>query len=111
MFGMTLAGRLTRLTVFGNFAGALLTFVYFNFLDPSAHAGASAVGLGTWMFFAASFGLLVFIARTVVSRWSRPVIGLAGAPPPGPAGEELRRRALLVPGIFAMISLAGWVAA
>jgi adenylate cyclase len=111
MLSMTLADRMTRQTVLGNFAGALLTFLYFNFLDPLAHAGAPAVGPGIWIFFVVSFGLLVFVARTVVSRWSRPVIGLAGAPPPGPAGEELRRRALLLPGIFALISLAGWVAA
>ncbi len=30
------------MTILGNLAGALLTFVYFNFLDPSAHEGVPA---------------------------------------------------------------------
>jgi adenylate cyclase len=111
MFHTTLSGRLTRLTVLGNFAGALLTFVYFNFLDPSAHEGAQYARPGIWIFFVLSFGLLVFAARTVGSRWSRPVTRLEGALPAGPAGEDLRRRALLLPGFFALLSLAGWVAA
>ena len=111
MFRMTLADRLTRQTVFGNFAGALLTFVYFYVLDPSAHEGAPAAGRSAWIFFAVSFGLLFLVARTVGARWMRPVMELEGAPPPGPAGDGLRRRALLVPGIFASISLACWIAA
>jgi adenylate cyclase len=111
MFRMTLADRLTRQTVLGNFAGALLTFVYFYVLDPSAHEGAPAAGRSAWIFFAVSFGLLFLVARTVGARWTRPVMELEGAPPPGPAGDGLRRRALLVPGIFASISLACWIAA
>jgi class 3 adenylate cyclase len=108
---MTLAARLTRQTVLGNFAGALLTFVYFNYLDPSAHEGEPAMGPGAWIFFVVTFALLVFVAHVVGSRWSRPVMELEGALPEGPAGEELRRRALLVPGFFALVSLACWVAA
>jgi adenylate cyclase len=111
MSRLNLAGRLTRLNVLGNFAGALLTFVYFNLLDPSAHEGTTAAGPAIWIFFAVSFGLLAFAARSVATRWSRPLMELDGAPPEGPAGEELRRRALLLPGVFALLSLAGWMVA
>lgn len=111
MFGTTLDSRLIRLTVLGNFAGTLLTFVYFNFLDTAAHEGSPAMHAGVWVFFVASFGLLFGIIRIVGRRWVRPVVGLAHAPPPGAEGEELRRRALLLPAFFALLSFAGWVTA
>ena len=74
-----LAGRLTRLTILGNLAGALLSFVYFNFLDPSAHEGAPRFGFGgRRAFFVVSFALLAWIGRTLGVRWSRPVIEIRG---------------------------------
>jgi adenylate cyclase len=99
------------MTTFGNLSGALLTFVYFNFLDPTAQEGAPRVGPGVWVFFAVSFALLVFIGRRIGAAWLRPVVATEGALQGGPAGEELRRRALLLPAFFALLSFAGWAAA
>ncbi len=111
MTSSPLSRRLTRVTILGNLAGALLTFVYFHFLDPSANEGAPRPGAEVWVFFAVSFGLLSIIGRTIGTRWARPVVELTGALPTGPTGDELRRRALMIPGLFALLSLAGWLAA
>jgi adenylate cyclase len=99
------------MTTLGNLSGALLTFVYFNFLDPTAQEGAPRAGPGVWVFFAVSFAFLVFVGRRVGTGWLRPVVGTEGALPAGPAGEGLRRRALLLPAFFALLSFAGWAAA
>lgn len=106
-----LSSRLTRLTILGNLTGALLSFVYFNFLDPSAGEGAPSVGAGVLAFFVISFAFLAVILRSLGVRWSRPVVEAAGALPQGPEGDELRRRALLIPGSFALLSFVGWLAA
>ena len=107
----TFASRLRRLMILGNLAGALLAFVYFNFLVPSAHEGASSFGVAVWAFFVVSFGLLAIVVRTLGVRWSRPVIGTPGALPEGSGGAELRRRALLIPAFFALLSFIAWVVA
>jgi len=106
-----LPGRLMRITILGNLAGALLSFVYFNFLDPSAHEGTPAVGAGVLVFFVVSFALLAVTGRKLGVKWSRQVIESGGALPQGPEGDDLRRRALLIPGFFALLSFAGWLAA
>ena len=111
MSSTPLTGRLTRLMILGNLAGALLSFAYFNFLDPSAHSGAPSTGAAVWAFFVVSFALLAIAGRTLAVRWSRPIVKTAGALPGGPEGGELRRRALLIPGFFALLSFIGWVAA
>ena len=109
---MTTAGdRLRRITILGNLAGALFTFIYFRFLDPSAHEGARPVGLGELLYFVVAFSLLVGVGHTAGTRWVRPLTDLPGAPPPGPQGDEVRRRALLVPAFFAALSFTGWVLA
>jgi adenylate cyclase len=106
-----LAGRLTRLTILGNLAGALLAFVYFSFLDPSALQDAPAIGVGVAVFFVISFAALSIAGRTLAVRWTRPVIETQGGLPDDAKGAGLRRRALLVPQYFATVSLAGWVIA
>ncbi len=109
--GNTFSRRLSRLMILGNLAGALMAFVYFNFLDPSAHQGAPAVGFAVAAFFVVSFALLAVTGRALGMRWTRPVTEVPGALPEGPRGDELRRRALLVPQFFALLSYAGWAVA
>ena len=111
MIGNTLASRLTRTTILGNLTGALLTFVYFNFLDPSAHEGAPSFGFAVAAFFVVSFAALSVMGRWLAVRWSRPVIQIPGAIPDGPRADVLRSRALLIPQFFALISFCGWLTA
>ena len=111
MTGNTLTSRLTRMMILGNLAGALLTFVYFNFLDPSAHEGRPAFGFGVAAYFVISFALLSWAGHSLGVRWSRPVIEIPGAIPADPRGGELRSRALLIPQFFALISFMGWAMA
>jgi adenylate cyclase len=99
------------MTTLGNLAGALLTFVYFNFLDPTAMEAGPRGGPAVWAFFVVSFLVLVLLGRHLSIRWLRPVIGATGALPAGPEGDVLRRRALQVPAFFALLSFAGWMVA
>ncbi|MBI3375279.1 MAG: HAMP domain-containing protein [Betaproteobacteria bacterium] len=100
-----------RITLLGNLTGAVLTFVYFRFLDVSAHEGAKSIGQGELLFFVAGFAVLVAIGHAMGSRWIGVVTNATQAPPPGPEGDRLRRRALAIPAIFALLSFSGWVAA
>lgn len=95
----------------GNLGGALLTFAYFRFLDPLALRGAAPLGAAEIAYFVAGFSLLSGIGRFVLARWTAPVMRSRGALPRGPEARNLRRRALLVPALFALMSFAGWVAA
>jgi len=99
------------ITLIGNLGGALLTFVYFRFVDPSALGGAAPLGVVEVAYFVVCFALLSLLARAVAARWLRPVFGAQGPLPKGPAGAVQRRRALLVPAFLALLSFAGWVAA
>ena len=104
-----LARRLTRLSLLGNLAGALMAFLYFNFLDPTMNESTPRMGPEAWTFFVVSFACLAIAGRTLGVKWSRGVIAVPGALPPGPEGEELRRRAVLVPQFFALLSFVGWL--
>lgn len=95
MLSMTAVARMRRLTLFGNLSGALGTFFYFRFLDVSAHENSTAVGRAEILYFVAGFTMISAIGYAAFYRWFRPVIRIEGAPPAGPEGDELRRRALL----------------
>ncbi len=103
--------RLVTTMVLGNFGGALLTFAYFRFLDPTALEGSAPLGATEAAYFLGGFLVLFFIGWVVAERWSRPLIGAAGEQLVGKKSARLRRRALLVPAFLAALSLAGWVAA
>ncbi|MEI6723901.1 MAG: hypothetical protein WCO67_24325, partial [Betaproteobacteria bacterium] len=111
MLSTSAVARMRRLTLFGNLSGALGTFFYFRFLDVSAHENSAAVGRAEILYFVAGFTMISAIGYAAFYRWFRPVIRIEGALPAGPDGDELRRRALLVPFFFALLSFSGWVAA
>jgi adenylate cyclase len=111
MAGTSLPSQLTRLMILGNLTGAVLTFMYFHFVDPLDRSGPAHEGANVWVFFVVSFGLIAVLGRTLSVRWSRPVVKIEGPIPPGPAGDEPRRRALLLPGYFALLTFAGWIVA
>ena len=103
--------RLLSLAALGNLGGAVLSFVYFHEVDPSTSRGAAAIGGGELVFFVLGFALLSTAFRIASARWMQPLKDTAGAPQPGAAGDTARRRALLTPAYFALMSFVGWLAA
>ncbi|MEO8543313.1 MAG: adenylate/guanylate cyclase domain-containing protein [Betaproteobacteria bacterium] len=108
---MTMSTRIFFTMVLGNLGGALLTFVYFRYLDTSAHEGRSPLGQDEIFYFVTSFSLLLLAGRAASRRWSRALIKITGALPDTPANASMRRRAVMVPTFLALVSLAGWVIA
>lgn len=109
---MTLDYRLLWTMLGGNLGGALLTVAYFRFLHPAELRHANPFSLFELGYFVLAFAALVMLGRTVARRWTRRLREAGGkALPAGPAGESLRRRALLVPAYLAVLTFSGWVAA
>lgn len=106
----TIGRRVVIDVVLGNLAGAVLTFLYFQLLDPAARHGAGRVGRDGLVFFVIASTLIVALGYAC-SGWTRRVLRFGGTPPAGSEGDELRRRALLVPGFFALLSFAAWALA
>ncbi|MEO7150364.1 MAG: hypothetical protein ABIX46_01440, partial [Burkholderiaceae bacterium] len=103
--------RLLSLAVLGNLGGAVLSFIYFHEVDPSVSRGVSAIGGAELVFFVLGFALLSTAFRMASARWMRPLNDMAYAPQPGAAGDKARRRALLTPAFFALMTFVGWLAA
>ncbi len=95
----------------GNLGGALMTFVYFRFLDPAALADGAPLGAAELGYFLGGFALLSLAGRTMITRWLRPVMRAQGPLGKDAASAGLRRRALMVPAFTALMTFAGWVAA
>jgi len=93
----------------GNLGGAVVTFVYFRFLDPAALEGVAPPALREGLFFLLAFSALFLGGRAVAARWAGPVIRHAGALPDRPEAATLRRRAVLMPVFFAALTYAGWM--
>ncbi len=108
---MTVERKLILAMLLGNLGGALLTFVYFRFLDTAALEGVAPPGAIEVGYFVVAFGLLFVLGRAAAGRWVRPITAAQGALASGGAGERLRRRALLIPAFLALLSLSGWVVA
>ena len=94
-------------TLPANLLGAVLTFGYFRYIDPAAFARRP--GLGELLYSIVFFGALVGVGYWLGHRWSRPL--MAGPPPPGPEGDDVRRRAIQVPWVFAALHVVGWILA
>ena len=108
---LSFGARMMGMTVFGNLGGAVLTFVYFHDVDPTAVGGGVATTGAEIAYFVLAFGLLFAIGRHLSMRWLAPLTGAGPVPPTGPTGDRARRRALLMPAFVALMSGGGWVAA
>lgn len=105
-------GRLAALSVLGNLGGAILTFLYFHYVDPSAVEGGTTIARGELVYFVFGFSLLFVVGRTLSVRWLVPLIQAGGgAITLGPAGDLARRRALTLPAWVALITGTGWLLA
>lgn len=103
--------QLVVIMMAGNLAGAMLTFAYFHFLDTAAHEGIAAPSRLQIAYFVAAFGLLAIAGRLIGDRWMAPLAAWSLGDRQQPLDAALRRRALLVPGYFALLTLVGWLAA
>src|SRR6266542_355381 len=101
--------KLTWTQLLGNLFGALLTWFYFRFVDYTAAQFQAQISRGEIVYFVLGFAALVEVGRAWGSRWARP---LERADPTAGAGTALvRRRAILVPYVFAALSFGGWILA
>jgi class 3 adenylate cyclase len=103
-----LSRRLLRINGIGNLLGAVLTFVYFRFVDMADARESGMVTPFEIVYFIAGFAVIAAVGYVYGIRWARPIIAArtgAGLDP------EVRRRAILLPYTFAGITLVGWVVA
>jgi class 3 adenylate cyclase len=91
-----------------NLVGALVTYAYFRFVDYEAFG--RPLTAGEIAYFVAGFGGLIALAFGLVALWNRP-LSKPTPPPPGPAGDLARRRALQLPYFVALVTWLGWVLA
>ena len=95
MIAPTVATRLTirpwlqGLMVLGNLGGAVLTFLYFHYVDPTAVGGGVATTGAEIAYFVIAFGLLSVIGRGLAKRWLAPLTRAGTVLPPGPAGPSV----------------------
>jgi adenylate cyclase len=101
--------RVLTISLPANLLGAVVTFAYFRYVDPSAFTGTPRPGLGEILYFVVFLGALLALGYWLGDRWSRPL--RAGPPPPGPEGDEVRRRAIQLPWAIALIHVMGWTLA
>jgi class 3 adenylate cyclase len=100
------------LLVMGNLMGALLAFVYFQFVHASAAPVPRRVTGALLAYFAVSFLLIVSLGVVVTRQWSRPLRDVTADRPRAAGLEALtRRRALALPYFMAAVSLVGWTLA
>ena len=101
---------ITRTAWPANLVGALGTFAYFRFIDYAAVATQRMPSAGELLYFVGGFVAIIAVGQLVGAIWNRPLDGPM-PPPPGPAGDLARRRAIQMPFFVAFITLMGWVAA
>ena len=101
------------LAVLANLGGAVLTFVYFRDVDPTAvrRGVATTPTAFDYVYFVLAFGLLYAVGRRVSRRWLAPLTQAGSELPPGPSGDTARRRALVLPAYVALMSGGLWVGA
>jgi adenylate cyclase len=107
----SLRWRSFRLTLLGNFGGAVLSLLYFRQIDINASSAAPPLGAAELWIFLISFTLLYGSLALASMRWRRPLEQSVGTPPAGAAGDLARRRALQIPAHLALMTWAGWLAA
>ena len=105
--------RVPWILVVGNLVGALLTFLYFRVIDlPSAGPSRD---LGPWEigYFVVGFSALVAVGYVWVTKWTRPLVRAQAVVAELPEAEArlVKRRALMLPPMLAMVSFVAWMAA
>ncbi|HEY7540422.1 MAG TPA: adenylate/guanylate cyclase domain-containing protein [Methylomirabilota bacterium] len=102
-------GKLTLTQLFGNLVGALLTWFYFRFVDFTAPQFRAEISSSEIVFFVVAFAALISGGIVWGRQWAQPLTG--PVPPSGPGAAVVRRRAIMVPYVFAAIAFSGWIGA
>ena len=90
----------------GNLFGALVTFLYFTFIDPPPRAETVSVEANI-AFFVVGYGAVAAVGVYLANRWRAPSID-TGVDVDDP---DVRRRALAMPFLMAGVSALGWAVA
>ncbi|HEY3065400.1 MAG TPA: adenylate/guanylate cyclase domain-containing protein [Methylomirabilota bacterium] len=100
--------RLVWIMMAGNLLGAVITQLYFSFIDYTPGSAVRGLGWAEIAFFVVGFAGVGGLGLVLGRRWSRPVTaareGLAVTP-------LARRRALLLPYALAGFTAVGWALA
>lgn len=99
--------QLTWTQLLGNLVGALLTWFYFRFVDFTAPQFQVQISGAEIVFFVVFFGALISSGIAWGSRWARPLEDPTSGVDPG----TIRRRAIMVPYMFAALAFGGWIMA
>ena len=100
--------RARQVALGASLLGAIVTFLYFRYVDVGA--SAPRPGPGELIFSGVAFALLGAIGLSLSNRWLRPLLRHR-VDPASPIDERVRQRALLLPYAIALVTFIGWAMA
>ena len=109
--------KIDFVTILGNLIGALLTFVYFLYINVDLNVPQEAASsLNAVVFFVIGTAFIFAVIVTINSRWSRPLFQtmqdeISTEGPNGAYPEKLKRKALQLVPMNAATSLFAWMMA
>jgi len=113
----TMRRKIDFVTILGNLIGALLTFVYFHYINVDLNVPQEAASsLNEVVFFVIGTAFIFAVIVTINSRWSRPLFQtmqdeISTEGPNGAYPEKLKRKALQLVPMNAATSLLAWMMA
>ena len=108
---------MTFVMILGNLIGALLTFVYFHYINMDLNLPRETTSsLNDMVFFVIGTAFIFFVIVTINLRWSRPLHQViqdenTTEEPNGAHPEKLRRKALQLVPVFTATNLFAWMMA
>jgi adenylate cyclase len=104
-------GRMLAAQLIAHLTGALLAYFYFVFVDDQALPRSESLSAGAIAFFVVGFGFLAALGSAWSIRFARGLERLPDDTMSPAERDEVRRRAVLLPYVTALIAVAGWTLA